>query len=269
MACISASRSRRRLLHLVRVGGVFGDLVQQHGELHPELFERHRDLPVPAPAARARIARPAGCGMDLSQAADCHGPSPGKGDATCPSRPVFCGRLDRRRQRDRPRGGDLRPARGAPRAPRARHRAAAAGLALRGGVERRLGGRASARGRARRRSRAAAVEARLAPASLSFSVESQYIDRGTVATLAARFARYADLTLLSPQRPGYEAMQSWVMNGALFEFGPAGPAAAQGADGLSGGEAGDHRLGRERRGVEGGAGVDRADAGGRARCTRC
>ena len=67
--------------------------------------------------------------------------------------------------------------------------------------------------------RAAAVEARLAPASLSFSVESQYIDRGTVATLAARFARYADLTLLSPQRPGYEAMQSWVMNGALFELG--------------------------------------------------
>ena len=108
-------------------------------------------------------------------------------------------------------------------------------------------------GQGEAQTRAAAVEARLAPASLSFSVESQYIDRGTVATLAARFARYADLTLLSPQRPGYEAMQSWVMNGALFEFGPADPAAAQGADGLSGGEAGDHRLGRERRGVEGGA----------------
>ena len=31
------------------------------------------------------------------------------------------------------------------------------------------------------------------------SVEAQYIDRGTVATLAARFARYADLTLITPQ----------------------------------------------------------------------
>ncbi|HVL19422.1 MAG TPA: universal stress protein [Amaricoccus sp.] len=67
--------------------------------------------------------------------------------------------------------------------------------------------------------RAAALEARLAASPLSFSVESQYIDRGTVTTLAGRFARYADLTLVAPQRPGFETMQSWVMNGALFESG--------------------------------------------------
>jgi nucleotide-binding universal stress UspA family protein len=74
-------------------------------------------------------------------------------------------------------------------------------------------------GQGEAQTRADAVEARLAAAGISYSVESQYIDRGTVATLAARFARYADLTLLSPQRPGYEAMQSWVMDGALFESG--------------------------------------------------
>ena len=61
------------------------------------------------------------------------------------------------------------------------------------------------------------------------SVAAQYIDRGTVATLAARFARYADLTLVTPKAEGYESMQTWVMNGALFESGrpilllPAGP----------------------------------------------
>ena len=51
-----------------------------------------------------------------------------------------------------------------------------------------------------------------------------------MATLAARFARYADLTLIAPQLEGYELMQTWVMNGALFESGrpilllPPGPA---------------------------------------------
>ena len=40
-----------------------------------------------------------------------------------------------------------------------------------------------------------------------------------MATLAARFARYADLTLISPQGRGFEMMQTWVMNGALFESG--------------------------------------------------
>ena len=54
---------------------------------------------------------------------------------------------------------------------------------------------------------------------LSALVASQYIDRGTVATLAARFARYADLTLISAAGRGLELMQTWVMNGALFESG--------------------------------------------------
>jgi nucleotide-binding universal stress UspA family protein len=84
-------------------------------------------------------------------------------------------------------------------------------------------------GQAEAQRRAEAVGAKLADAGLSLSVESQYIDRGTVATLAARFARYADLTLIAPQADGFELMQTWVMNGALFESGrpilllPAGP----------------------------------------------
>jgi len=67
--------------------------------------------------------------------------------------------------------------------------------------------------------RARALEARLAATSLSALVSSQYIDRGSVATLSARFARYADLTLLTPKVEGFESLQSWVMDGALFESG--------------------------------------------------
>jgi nucleotide-binding universal stress UspA family protein len=74
-------------------------------------------------------------------------------------------------------------------------------------------------GQAGAAARAEAVAARLAGSGLSVGVESQYIDRGTVATLAARFARYADLTLITPQATGFELMQTWVMNGALFESG--------------------------------------------------
>jgi nucleotide-binding universal stress UspA family protein len=74
-------------------------------------------------------------------------------------------------------------------------------------------------GQAEAQARAAVIEAKLAPSGLSASVEAQYIDRGTVASLAARFARYADLTLITPQAPGFELMQTWVMNGALFESG--------------------------------------------------
>ena len=51
--------------------------------------------------------------------------------------------------------------------------------------------------------RAKAIEARLAGTALSTLVAAQYIDRGTVATLAARFARYADLTLVTPKAAGY------------------------------------------------------------------
>jgi nucleotide-binding universal stress UspA family protein len=88
-------------------------------------------------------------------------------------------------------------------------------------------------GQAEAQTRAEAVAARLAGTGLSVSVESQYIDRGTVATLAARFARYSDVTLITPQASGFELMQTWVMNGALFESGrpilllPRGPARFQ------------------------------------------
>ena len=74
-------------------------------------------------------------------------------------------------------------------------------------------------GQAEAQARAAAIEERLAETGISCSVEAQYIDRGTVASLAARFARYADLALITPQLAGYESMQGWVMNGALFESG--------------------------------------------------
>jgi len=67
--------------------------------------------------------------------------------------------------------------------------------------------------------RADAISARLSAAEQSASVEAQYVDRGTVATLAARFARYADLALVPIEADGFEAIQSWVMNGALFESG--------------------------------------------------
>jgi nucleotide-binding universal stress UspA family protein len=68
--------------------------------------------------------------------------------------------------------------------------------------------------------RASSIEAKLAGiGDLRCGVEAQYIDRGTVATLAARYARYADLTLIAPQAPGAETMQTWVLNGALFESG--------------------------------------------------
>ena len=86
-------------------------------------------------------------------------------------------------------------------------------------------------GQAEAQARAAAITAKLDASGLSVSVESQYIDRGTVATLAARFARYSDLTLIAPQAAGFELMQTWVMNGALFESGrpilllPKGPVA--------------------------------------------
>lgn len=69
------------------------------------------------------------------------------------------------------------------------------------------------------RERAEAIEALLGPRGLSFSVQSQYVDRGTIATLVARFARYADLTLITPEVEDVQLMQSWVINGALFESG--------------------------------------------------
>lgn len=67
--------------------------------------------------------------------------------------------------------------------------------------------------------RAEAIAASLSERGLSVSVEGQYVDRGTVSTLAARFARYADLTIVPTAAEGFESVQSWVMNGALFESG--------------------------------------------------
>jgi nucleotide-binding universal stress UspA family protein len=63
--------------------------------------------------------------------------------------------------------------------------------------------------------RSQALEARLAAGPVPVSIEAQYIDRGTVATLAARFARYADLTLVPPGSD----VQTQVLDGALFESG--------------------------------------------------
>jgi nucleotide-binding universal stress UspA family protein len=86
-------------------------------------------------------------------------------------------------------------------------------------------------GQADAQARAAALEAKLAGTALPTTIEAQYIDRGTVATLAARFARYADLTLISPRAQDHELLQTWVLNGALFESGrpvlllPKGPVA--------------------------------------------
>lgn len=74
-------------------------------------------------------------------------------------------------------------------------------------------------GQAEAQARVDALKQRLDRTSLSFAVEAQHIDRGTVAALTARFARYADLTLVTPQLEGFEALQTWVMDGALFESG--------------------------------------------------
>lgn len=69
------------------------------------------------------------------------------------------------------------------------------------------------------RAKAEAIEAVLAPSGISYSVEPQFVDSGTVTTLAARCARYADLTLIAPRAARAEQLQDWVMSGALFESG--------------------------------------------------
>jgi nucleotide-binding universal stress UspA family protein len=67
--------------------------------------------------------------------------------------------------------------------------------------------------------RADAIQARLAGAGASATVQANYVDRGTIPTLAARFARYADLSLVSPQAAGFESLRGSVTDGALFESG--------------------------------------------------
>ncbi len=74
-------------------------------------------------------------------------------------------------------------------------------------------------GQAMAQARAGEIAQRLHAAGVPATVDAQYIDRGTVATLAARCARYADLTLIPPSGADGEALQTWVLNGALFESG--------------------------------------------------
>ena len=74
-------------------------------------------------------------------------------------------------------------------------------------------------GQAAAKTRAEAVKALLEPSGISWSVEPQFIDRGSVTALAARYARYADVTLIAPRAARAEHTQDWVMNGALFESG--------------------------------------------------
>lgn len=77
--------------------------------------------------------------------------------------------------------------------------------------------------------RAAALRDRLAGSPAPVTVASQFIDRASVSTLVARYARYADVTLILPEPEATEPIQSWVTTGALFESGrpvillPAGP----------------------------------------------
>lgn len=74
-------------------------------------------------------------------------------------------------------------------------------------------------GQAAAQARAEAIAARLDARGLPRTVEAQYVDRATVSTLSARFARYADITLIPPQAEDVALQRSWVTNGALFESG--------------------------------------------------
>lgn len=67
--------------------------------------------------------------------------------------------------------------------------------------------------------RASEIAALLDQRGVASSVQAHYVDRGTVSTLVARFARYADLTLITPEQGDVALAQSWVVNGALFESG--------------------------------------------------
>lgn len=69
------------------------------------------------------------------------------------------------------------------------------------------------------RARAAEIAAILDGRGVPSGVQAHYVDRGTVSSLVARFARYADLTLITPEDGDVDLAQSWVVNGALFESG--------------------------------------------------
>lgn len=74
-------------------------------------------------------------------------------------------------------------------------------------------------GQERARARAQDLTTRLANAGRPGVVEASYVDRSTIATLSARFARYSDLTLLAPRNRAFEALLGCVSDGALFESG--------------------------------------------------
>ncbi len=69
------------------------------------------------------------------------------------------------------------------------------------------------------RTRAQAILDKLGAAGCPATVESNYVDRGTIATITARFARYSDLTLIFPSAAEFQPIRGCVSDGALFESG--------------------------------------------------
>lgn len=74
-------------------------------------------------------------------------------------------------------------------------------------------------GQQRAKARADEIAAMITEAGQSGTVQSNYVDRGTIATLAARFARYSDCTLIAAAAKGFETIRGCVSDGALFESG--------------------------------------------------
>ena len=147
---------------------------------------------------------------------------------------------------------------------RRRHRAAAAGLALRRRVERHLGGRhprGPGRGRGSRpRHRGAPRQHRALVAGLRAVYRPRH--RGD----ARRPGSPATPT--SPwSRRSHGLRITAVLGGErrALQVGPADPPAAEGTGGLPGGADADARLGRQRRGLEGRPRRDRADEPGSRR----
>jgi nucleotide-binding universal stress UspA family protein len=76
-----------------------------------------------------------------------------------------------------------------------------------------------AEGQETARARAEAISAKLAAAGVPGQCDSNFVDRGTISTIAARFARYSDLALMAPSAKGFEQLRGCVSDGALFESG--------------------------------------------------
>ncbi len=69
------------------------------------------------------------------------------------------------------------------------------------------------------KARADELKAELSEKVPGLVVEAQFVDRATLPTLAARFARYADLTLIPPARDETSVFHGCTVDGALFESG--------------------------------------------------